>query len=219
MDSKSGESGSRDGEIRDNVMVNGSFNTTSGGGCSNCSIHHNLFTRRTQGSDAILGTPVFENSGTYAGHRLAAGSPGKGNASDGLDRGARINPHAAGPPPATGTAPGAAARPTVRLLSSKRFIRRRGRLRLRVGMVQAGTVALVARLRPKARSGARPIKLRAKVLRFQTAGTRKVTLRLSRDARRRFRRWGKPRLVVRTFADVARSSPTGSFRFAVRRRG
>jgi hypothetical protein len=62
--------------------------------------HNLLADRGTSGASEIFGMPTYvggANPATYAGHRLAPGSLGKGNASDGLDRGARID--GAGPPP------------------------------------------------------------------------------------------------------------------------
>jgi hypothetical protein len=54
-----------------------------------------------------LGTPVFSGGSaprSMAGFVLAAGSPGRGNASDGTDRGATIDGNAAPvPPPSTAT--------------------------------------------------------------------------------------------------------------------
>jgi hypothetical protein len=95
MDSKTGGRASRNGVIRDNVMVGGGFNTTSGSGCQSCTVSHNLFSGGAwaSGSNSIVGNPVFvggSNPTSYAGHALASGSPGKGNASDGTDRGIRV---------------------------------------------------------------------------------------------------------------------------------
>ena len=98
MDSKSGSPASSGGVLRDNVMVRkgtgASFDTTSGSGCSGCTTRYNLFSASADvsGTNSLLGTPVFvggTNPTTYAGYQLAAGSPGKNNASDGTDRGAR----------------------------------------------------------------------------------------------------------------------------------
>jgi hypothetical protein len=51
--------------------------------------HHNVL-RRSAGSGDSIGTPQFVGGAdptSYTGHRLAAGSPGKGAASDGRDAG------------------------------------------------------------------------------------------------------------------------------------
>ena len=82
MDSKSTSNPSRDGILRDNVMMNSSFGFKGGGGCVNCAVTNNL-----------TGGAVFAGGAgptTYAGHKLAAGSPGKGAGTDGYDQGARI---------------------------------------------------------------------------------------------------------------------------------
>jgi hypothetical protein len=86
--------------FRDNTMIAASFNTS---GCSGCTTSYNLFTTRATGTNAITGTPKLAGGTsptTYAGWALAAGSPGKGNASDGSDRG--INPGASVPGGGTG---------------------------------------------------------------------------------------------------------------------
>ena len=82
--------------FRDNTMIAASFNTS---GCSGCTTSYNLFTTRATGTNALTGTPRLAGGSsptTYAGWALASGSPGKGNASDGRDRG--INPGASIPP-------------------------------------------------------------------------------------------------------------------------
>jgi hypothetical protein len=90
--------------LRDNAMVNAGF---AASGCSGCTTSYNLFTRSASGTSAITGTPRFAGGSsptTYAGWALASGSPGKGNASDGSDRG--INPGASTPPAGGGTGAG-----------------------------------------------------------------------------------------------------------------
>jgi hypothetical protein len=89
---------------RDNIVINGSLN---GDGCSACTTAYNLFSVRSKasGTSQLIGTPVFTGGSaptTFAGYELKAGSPGKGNASDGTDRG--VNYGAV--PPVT-TPPGA----------------------------------------------------------------------------------------------------------------
>jgi hypothetical protein len=83
----SGETASGN-HVRDNVF-------TSGGGISATGSYgtndHNLNAGKP-GTGDITGTPIFvggANPTTYAGYRLAAGSPGKGAASDGSDMGVR----------------------------------------------------------------------------------------------------------------------------------
>jgi hypothetical protein len=89
--------------VRDNLAVNASLN---GSGCSGCTVSYNLFTKGATGSNAQTATPVFTGGSaptTYAGWALKSGSPGKGNASDGSDRGVNV-----GTSPST-TPPGAPA--------------------------------------------------------------------------------------------------------------
>lgn len=108
MDSKTGSSASRDGILRDNVMVRAGtgagFNTTNGNGCPTCVVSFNEFSAAddARGANALVGTPVFvggTSPSSYAGFALAAGSPGKGNASDGADRGIRTAATLPPPPP------------------------------------------------------------------------------------------------------------------------
>ena len=114
MDRKSENPGnpSRDGVIRDNVFVNGRIGgfSTDPSYCSNCTFSYNLFSSgRGEGSNSLIGTARFvggANPSTWAGFALASGSPGKGNASDGRDRGIRLGAGPGAPPPA---APGAGA--------------------------------------------------------------------------------------------------------------
>ena len=216
--------GAKDGDpapsgtvVRDNIVASLSQFSSSQ------SQSYNLFTSDSRnGSGNIFGRPSYVGGArpmTKAGYRLAPGSIGKGAASDGLDMGARISvaPGGSTPPPAPGGSTGNSGRPGVRLLSGRKALRRRGRIRLRVTSAAAGRVVLVAAVRPKARRNGRPVRLGPKTLRFARAGSRVVKLRASRDARRRLRAWGKPRLVVRTFGGPGRRQPTGTFAFRVRR--
>lgn len=68
--------------IRDNILASASGGPFSG--------DHNLTQSAVDGPLNVVGAPVFVGPLTsYAGFRLAAGSPGKGAASDGLDVGIR----------------------------------------------------------------------------------------------------------------------------------
>jgi hypothetical protein len=101
--------------LQDNVLVGASFSTVGCGSGDVCTVDHNLYSSGKAGTNALTGTPVWvggANPSSYDGFALAGTSPGKGNASDGTDRG--INPGAgpggpAGPvtnpttPPAAGT--------------------------------------------------------------------------------------------------------------------
>ena len=102
LDAKSGASPSSGSVARDNVIVDGALNVPSSK-CSGCTVTHNLYSRGGGGAASITATPVFAGGAsptTYAGHVLAAGSPGRGNASDGTDRGIRLQPDAVRPAPA-----------------------------------------------------------------------------------------------------------------------
>ncbi len=211
LGAKSGNPASRGTVIRDNILANVSW-----GGQTADEDYNLMATGRGRGANDTRGLPSYAGGqapASYAGFKLAAGSNGKGTASDGFDRGARIGV-VAGPP-------GAGSRklaPHVRLLSGKRGVRRYSRLRLRVRMLTPGTVALAAKVRPNRRPGARPVRMRKVTLKFVRAGSRTISLRLSGDARRRLLRWGKPKLVIRTFSDARRRSPSGTFVLTVPRR-
>ncbi len=86
-----GKTGGGSGTLyRDNI-----FTRFSNGGSfpSTFSADHNLTRDVIAGTANVVGTPVFVGGATptsYAGFKLADGSPGEGTASDDLDRGARI---------------------------------------------------------------------------------------------------------------------------------
>ncbi len=206
MDSKNNNDPSSDGILRDNVMMSSSFNFSNGGGCVHCAVDHNL-----------MGGAVFvggANPASYAGFELAPGSPGKGAATDGTDQGARIHQLASAPgaqPPA-----GASKRPVIKLLSSRKALRRKGLVKLRVRMSTPGLVALAVRVRPQHHGKARPGQMKPRVLRFRKAGSKVVKMRTSRRARLRVRRWGKPQLVIRSFSDRRRNVRSGRFVLKVR---
>jgi hypothetical protein len=100
--------------VRDNVVLNGSLN---GDDCQNCTVSYNLFGSgsRATGTNSLTGTPIFSGGTaptTWAGWALKSGSPGKGNASDGIDRGINISGVPATPgTPATPTTPGTPSTP------------------------------------------------------------------------------------------------------------
>jgi hypothetical protein len=105
--------------VRDNVVLNGSLN---GDGCQSCTVSYNLFGSgsRATGTNSLTGTPAFSGGAaptTWAGWALKSGSPGKGSASDGIDRGINIGgvPATPGTPgtPSTPGAPGTPGTPTT----------------------------------------------------------------------------------------------------------
>jgi hypothetical protein len=74
---------------RNNVFKNGGI--TVGAGGNTCTATHNL-NAGVRGTGNIKGRAIFVGGAkpkTYAGYRLAAGSRGKGAASDGTDMGIR----------------------------------------------------------------------------------------------------------------------------------
>jgi hypothetical protein len=76
--------------IRDTVA--GAIMLSGGTNCTPSENRNNMLSSGASGSN-FNGTPQFvggSNPQTYAGFKLAPGSPGKGAASDGLDVGARI---------------------------------------------------------------------------------------------------------------------------------
>jgi hypothetical protein len=161
----------------------------------------NLFQAASaKGARGLAGKPLFvggANPTTYAGHQLAPGSPGRGTASDGGDRGIRVSA-AAGPP--TATSPTA----SVRVLSNLRAIRRTGRLRLRIRTTTPGAVVVTSRVWPgravrswKGRHSRRVIGLRTVLLGKRSAGTRTVTIKVGRRARLTLGRSRSARLAVR----------------------
>jgi hypothetical protein len=144
----------------------------------------NLFMSDNRGGQGDRkGTPryVSANPTTWADYALAPGSPGKGDASDGSDRGIRVDGLTR---PAT-TASSKHRKSSIRVLSTLRSIRRSGRLRLRLQIGQAGEVMLSGVVHPRA---GRPARLKTLPLGQVQAGTRTVSLKLSPSARRRIGR-------------------------------
>jgi hypothetical protein len=105
-DAKSSSNPSRNVVVSDNVFGPGADTNANDGLCTNCTVSYNLFTSGgVKGNNNLVGTPKFAGGAsptTFAGWALADGSPGKGNASDGTDRG--INPNAFGAGPNSGAA-------------------------------------------------------------------------------------------------------------------
>jgi len=161
----------------------------------------NLFSDNSaQGANAVRGKPLFVGGTrptTYSGFQLAPASPGRGNASDGLDRGIRVVAGAgeSAPPAATSS---------IRVLSSLRSIRRTGKLRLRIRTVSAGVVVVSGNVRPGRAVKAAASRHSRKVIRvlpvslgMRAAGSRTVTMKLGRRARRILGRSRDARLSVR----------------------
>ncbi len=102
MDAKTGEPSGQNNVVRDNVAIAGTVESPTSK-CNPCTVTHNLFTSgsSSRGANAVVGTPLFAGGTSptvWAGYALATGSLGKGSASDGGDRGIRLD--ALGGPPA-----------------------------------------------------------------------------------------------------------------------
>lgn len=153
----------------------------------------NLLRSGGSGANDVRSAPTYTggaNPSTPAGFTLAAGSPGKGTASDGSDRGARIG--GAGPisaPPARTTP--TAGKVGVRVLSSLGGVVKTGRLRVEVTVPSAGRLTATVRVRPgRARRGRRApsralVRLSAVRLGRVATGKHQVTAQVSRPVRRR----------------------------------
>jgi hypothetical protein len=94
MDHKEDATPSRGGLMADNIMIGSRF-MASPERCVGCVITHNLFDRgvRASGDHLEFGLPQFVGGPapvTYAGFALTPESRGRGTASDGGDRGARV---------------------------------------------------------------------------------------------------------------------------------
>ena len=189
--------------VEDNVMASIAVDEGRAAFTSRSNLLHSGSAR---GADDLTGKPLFaggQRPTTFAGHALAAGSPGIGNASDGLDRG--IRPSVAnGAAPAAARTPAVVAASTVRVLSRLRSVRRTGRLRLRIVTATGGTLAAAGAIRPgravsSARGGhsRRSITLRPVSLGMRAAGSHTITLRVGPAARRTLGRSRNARLSVR----------------------
>jgi hypothetical protein len=153
-----------------------------------------------KGARGLIGKPLFVGGAhptTYAGYRLAPGSPGRGAASDGGDLGIRVS-ESAGPPPS------ASRKSSIRVLSSLRAIRRTGKLRLQIRTTSSGVVVVSSSVRPgravtawKGRHPSTALKLRTVSLGKRNAGTRTVTIKVGRPTRLILGRSRSARLSVR----------------------
>jgi hypothetical protein len=147
MDHKSGAAPSTGGVVRDNVFVNANTNASAAGNCSGCTVSSNLYaaSKDSSGIGSLVAMPSFVGGispTTYAGYQLAPGSPGKGTASDGSDRGIRIAPSAT--PPAA--APVAAAKTKRGPRVSVRVKRRITWAQLRRGLLVRVSTKVKARV-------------------------------------------------------------------------
>lgn len=202
LGNKSGDPASTGTVVTDNIIS--SICVCSGTASGLDEESYNLFTGESSGgSHDLTGAPTYvggANPSSYAGFALAAGSKGKGDASDGLDRGIRPN---GGPPPGLAGTIGAGAGSSIRVLSTLRSIKRTGRLRLRIKTASKGKVRVSGFIRPgKALPGKRAghsrklIRLNKKSLGTKPAGKRTVSLKLSARTRRMLARSRDARLAA-----------------------
>jgi hypothetical protein len=180
MDHKSGAAPSTGGVVRDNVFVDANTNASDPGNCSGCTVSSNLFaaSKDSSGTGLLVGMPSFIGGAsptTYAGYQLAPGSPGKGTASDGTDRGIRIAPSAT--PPAA--APVAAAKTRRGPRVSVRVKRRVTWAQLRRGLLVRVSTKVKARvsIRLDRKGSRRPL---AWMTRMNPAGTRRYRVKARR---------------------------------------
>lgn len=181
--------------VQDNILATVSVSD----GHASFTSSHNLFNVSTgRGERDAEGQPRFAGGpepASYAGFALAAGSLGKGTASDGLDRGIRV------------TAVPVARRKgrAIAVFSSLRSISKSGRLRLRVRTAVRGTIRISASLRlgRRLRSGRsaharKLVRLARRTLKRRESGTLRVTMRInSRAARKSLARHRDARLSIR----------------------
>jgi hypothetical protein len=186
--SKTGNTPGHGTIIEDNIL---SEISNGGGSAAIARTSHNLFSTSANGRASLRGKPSFVGGAAptdYAGFALEPGSLGKGDASDGLDRGIRALP---------ARRPAGSTRRTARprVLTNLRSIRKTGRLRIRILTPADGLVVASGRIRPgralvrygSVHSGA-IVNLRTVSLGELAAGVHTVTFRLGRTARRRLGR-------------------------------
>jgi hypothetical protein len=203
LGSKSADDAGRGTVIRDNVLGEISM----GSGPASYSASYNLIRERTYGPNDITGLPSFVGGatpGSYLGFKLASGSPGRGNASDGLDRGARFSA-APGPVgsqpqrrPATGRQRALGPRMRFRVRSRMRALKRTRRVRLTAWMTRPGQMKLRGRVRGTRGKGKRKsFKVHRERVGFPKAGKQKFTMMVTRKARGNLRRKRVARLTLR----------------------
>ena len=206
LGSKSADDAGRGTVIKDNVLGEISM----GDGPATYSASHNLIRERTYGPNDIQGLPIFVGGarpGSYRGFALAAGSAGRRNASDGLDRGVRFS----GPAGTVGAPQTPAAggkrrrvrgpRMRFRVRSNMRALKRTRRVRLTAWMTRPGRMKLRGRVRGTLGKGRRKsFKVHRTSLRYPRAGKRKFTMTVTRKARGNLRRKRAARLTLHVVA-------------------
>jgi len=106
FDSKPGEPASSNAVVRNNTVLSGSYKTSGGSGCSNCSFTRHLFasTSDSFGTNNLFGNPTFVGGTqptSYAGYQLTSSSLGYQVATDGNDMGVVFTGITNPPPPST----------------------------------------------------------------------------------------------------------------------
>ncbi len=183
LGNKSGDPVSRGTRVVDNIITR--ICVCDGRVSGLAEENHNLLRHGGNGPDDLRGAPTYVGGpkpGGYTGFALADGSLGKGDASDGDDRGARIG---AGPPSTPGGAPA-----IVRVRSSLRGAIGTRRLKLAIRTPRSGTLTFWVRLRPgrRAKRGGihsrKLIRLRRVKVSRRKAGVNRVSVVLPRRVRR-----------------------------------
>jgi Right handed beta helix region len=200
--SKSTDDPGRGTVIRDNVLGE----ISRGSGSAGFTASHNLIRERTYGPADLVGLPTFVGGGrpnSYRGFALAAGSMGRGNASDGLDRGVRFSPGAG--PGGAPQPPGAEKRrgrggPRMRLRvrSRMRSVVRTRRVRVTAWLSRPGTMRLRGRIEGTRGQGRqKSFRVGRAKVRFKRAGKQKLRMVVTRKATGNLRRKRVGRLSLR----------------------
>jgi hypothetical protein len=225
LGSKSADDAGRGTVIKDNVLGEISM----GSGSASYTASYNLIRERTYGAGDLVGLPSFAGGGrpgSYRGFALAPGSPGRRNASDGLDRGVRFSA-AAGPvgtpqqPPKAVKRRGAGPRMRFRVRSRMRSVVRTRRVRLTAWMSRPGKMRLHGRIKGVRGKGRRKsFKVARTRVRFQRAGKRRFTMVVTRKALGNLRRKRAGRLSLRVVGvDRAGRRRARSVKLKIRRSG
>jgi hypothetical protein len=225
LGSKSADDAGRGTVIKDNVLGEISM----GDGPATYSASHNLIRERTYGPNDIQGLPIFAGGarpGSYRGFALAAGSPGRRNASDGLDRGVRFSGPAR-PVGAPGGTQGQAKRsskgPRMRfkVRSRMRSVVKTRRVRLTAWLSRPGKMRLKGRIKGiRGKGDRKSFKVGRRQLRFRHSGKRRFKMVVTSKAMGNLRRKRAGRLSLRVVAvDRAGRKRVRRFKLRIRSSG
>jgi len=223
LGSKPGLPGGRETIITDNILGEIAF---TGGSATTAEENFNLLAVvGGRGLKDVRGKPTYLGGTaptSYAGFALASGSRGKGDASDGSDRGARIG--AVAPAAGIPATPVAVGPPVIKVLTKLRSIGKTRKLRLLVKVSGAGTIRLESSIRPgrasdraRSRHSRAVITLRPRVLTFDIAGGRTIVFKLKRSAARALARSKNASLSVHSYAGDSRTQRLRTSRLTIRR--